>query len=127
MRDPFQVLGIPRGSTAEEIKKAYRQKAREHHPDRAGDEERMKEVNIAYERALEMTEDGAPGAPPSAEALDEFAESVVGAAQNFLWEKVVDKTRNLGRFKSPARTAASATLDAGREILMAKLRNRKRT
>jgi len=56
MRDPYQVLGIPRTATNDEIKKAYRDLARKYHPDayqgteRAAEfEERMKEINEAYD------------------------------------------------------------------------------
>ena len=52
-RDYYQVLGVPRDASDDQIKKAFRQKAKLHHPDAnpddAGAEARFKEVNEAYE------------------------------------------------------------------------------
>ena len=48
-RDYYDVLGVGKTASADEIKKASRKAAIEHHPDRGGDEAKFKEVNEAYE------------------------------------------------------------------------------
>ncbi|MDE6425857.1 MAG: molecular chaperone DnaJ [Ruminococcus sp.] len=52
-RDYYEVLGLQKGASEDEIKKAYKKKAREYHPDLHPDdptcEDKMKEVNEAYE------------------------------------------------------------------------------
>ncbi len=48
-RDYYEVLGVAKGASADEIKKAFRRMAVEHHPDRGGDEAKFKELNEAYE------------------------------------------------------------------------------
>ena len=53
VQDPYKVLGISRDATKEEIKKAYRAKAKQYHPDLHPDDpvaaQKMNEVNEAYD------------------------------------------------------------------------------
>src|SRR5579863_3452039 len=48
-REYYEFLGVGKSSNADELKKAYRKAAVEHHPDRGGNEEKFKEINEAYE------------------------------------------------------------------------------
>lgn len=46
--DYYSTLGINRGASSDEIKKAYKKLAMKYHPDRGGDEKKFKEINEAY-------------------------------------------------------------------------------
>ncbi len=47
--DYYDVLGVKKGATKADIKKAFRAKAKKHHPDKGGDEAKFKKINEAYE------------------------------------------------------------------------------
>ncbi len=56
MRDPYEVLGVSKNATDDQIKDAYRELARKYHPDNYADNplsdlagEKMKEINEAYD------------------------------------------------------------------------------
>jgi molecular chaperone DnaJ len=44
----YETLGVDKGATKEEIKKAFRKLAQKHHPDKGGDEAKFKEITEAY-------------------------------------------------------------------------------
>lgn len=48
-KDFYSALGVDKNASKADIKKAFRTKAKEHHPDKGGDEAKFKEINEAYE------------------------------------------------------------------------------
>ncbi|MCX6783869.1 MAG: DnaJ domain-containing protein [candidate division WWE3 bacterium] len=72
-RDYYEVLGVPKGSSEDDLKKAFREAARKHHPDidkTAGAEERFKEINEAYQVLSN---------PEKRKAYDQFGHDAFGA------------------------------------------------
>lgn len=73
-RDYYEVLGISKNASADEIKKAFRQAAVKHHPDKeGGDEAKFKEINEAYD-VLKDTQ--------KRQRYDQFGHAGVGGASS---------------------------------------------
>ena len=71
-RDYYEVLGVGKNASADEIKKAFRRLAVQHHPDKeGGDETKFKEVNEAYEVLKD---------PSKRQRYDQFGHAGVGGA-----------------------------------------------
>ena len=49
MTDYYQTLGVSETASPDEIKKAYRKLANQHHPDKGGDQARFKDISVAYD------------------------------------------------------------------------------
>lgn len=65
MNNPYEVLGIQPNATDEQVKAAYRELAKKYHPDNYGDnplsdlaEEKMQEINEAYDAIIRMRRQG---------------------------------------------------------------------
>ena len=65
MQDPYEVLGVSRDASTEEIKKAYRRLSRKYHPDaninnpnKEQAEEKFKQVQQAYKQIMDEKENG---------------------------------------------------------------------
>jgi len=48
-KNHYETLGVSQNASGDEIKKSFRKLSLKHHPDRGGDEEVFKEINLAYE------------------------------------------------------------------------------
>lgn len=53
--DYYELLGVSKTASPDEIKRAFRKKAHEHHPDKGGDEAKFKEINEAYQTLSDPT------------------------------------------------------------------------
>ncbi len=91
MNNPYEVLGVPRNASNDEIKKAYRQLSKKYHPDSYVDnplsdlaEEKFKEVQAAYEQIMKERENGgySYSANSSAGSSQETVE--LQAARNYI-------------------------------------------
>jgi molecular chaperone DnaJ len=71
-RDYYEILGVGKDASADEIKKAFRRLAIQHHPDKeGGDESKFKEVNEAYEILKD---------PSKRQRYDQFGHAGVGSS-----------------------------------------------
>ncbi len=69
MKDPYEILGVSRDATDEQIKSAYREKARKFHPDNFNDNpaaaematEKMQEINQAYDEIIKKRKNKTSG------------------------------------------------------------------
>lgn len=48
-RDYYEILGVSKSASDDDVKKSYRKLAQQYHPDKGGDQEKFKEINEAYQ------------------------------------------------------------------------------
>src|SRR5574343_1319216 len=91
--DYYEILGVAKTATQDEIKKAFHKLAHKHHPDKGGDEKKFKEINEAYQVLSDakkrqqydqfgrVFENGQPGAGPDGFTWS-WGSGPFGAGQN---------------------------------------------
>ena len=92
VNNPYEVLGVPRNASNDEIKKAYRQLCKKYHPDSYVDnplaelaEEKFKEVQAAYEQIMKEREGGGYSYSASGQTQGTSQETAeLQAARNFI-------------------------------------------
>jgi molecular chaperone DnaJ len=113
----YDTLGVPKGASADELKKAYRKLARKHHPDaNAGDpaaEERFKEVQHAYDvlsdpekrKAYDRfgSQNGRPGAPGPGGVNVDFGDFDLGDIFGGLFGGIGNRAGRAGARRQPVR------------------------
>lgn len=92
VNNPYEVLGVPRNASNDEIKKAYRQLCKKYHPDSYVDnpladlaEEKFKEVQAAYDQIMKEREGGGYSYSASGQTQSTSQETAeLQAARNFI-------------------------------------------
>jgi molecular chaperone DnaJ len=99
MEDFYQILGVNENASQDEIKKAYRKLAVEHHPDKGGDENKFKKISEAYDTIGDENKrsqyNNQMHSQRKRAVPDKIIEVVVGAVESYKGnEKTITYDRN---------------------------------
>ena len=100
MQDPYEVLGVSRNASAEEIKKAYRTLSRKYHPDaninnpnKAQAEEKFKQVQQAYKQIMDEKEHGTAGSASAGGGYSGYGNSAYGGYRAYTAANYINNQR----------------------------------
>lgn len=97
MKDPYEVLGVPRGADREKVKAAYRELAKKYHPDQYSGSpladlanEKMQEINEAYDAILSGNTGSSYGQSASGYAVNDYS-----AVENYINRGAFDEAERI--------------------------------
>jgi len=109
--DHYITLGVPRTATADEIKKAYRKLAMEHHPDKGGDVNKFQEISTAYETLSNQDKRFQYDNPQTRQQHTPFGDAPPGFSFNFNGFDLNDLFGQRGQQQRPSyRTRVTVSL-----------------
>lgn len=111
MTDPYQVLGVSRGASDDEVKKAYRALSRKYHPDanvnnpnKDQAEEMFKQVQQAYDQIMKERQQGSSGGYQEYQSRENAQGPFGGFSGNYYYE---NNARHSTQSNSPKLQAAA--------------------
>ena len=120
--NPYNVLGVAKNASADNIKKAYRKKAMQTHPDKGGNEDTFKQVSAAYDVLSDPAKKAAYNASPMASA-NASQRAAANAAQRAAANAVQRAAANAAQraaANAAQRAAANAEKRAAAETMEAR-------
>lgn len=122
--DYYEVLGVPKTASQDEIKKAFHRLAHKYHPDKGGDEKKFKEINEAYQVLSDAKKRaqydqfgrGFGEMPGAGQPGWDFNWSWQNQGQNFDFEDLEDVFESFFSFGGGGRRAAKKDVRRGKDI-----------
>ena len=106
MRDPYEVLGVPRNATTEQVKTAYRALAKKYHPDNYADSpladvanEKMAEINEAYDAIIS-------GAAGNYQSAGQGSSPTFDTVRTLIWNGQLDQAEQALEAMDPSMRGA---------------------
>jgi hypothetical protein len=139
VRDPYDILGVKRSATLDDVKAAYRRLCKERHPDMGGSHEAMVELNTAYGFVLNELKQGYQrqqeeqskqrSAGPAGDAWHDVGEASRDDGRDNRWrdiyrdidEELETMRRAAEQYDEQLRTMRRAAWETGRRVDWAKL------
>lgn len=120
--DYYEILGVTKQASQDEIKKAFHKLAHKYHPDKGGDEKKFKEINEAYQvlsdaqKRQQYDQFGKGFDQMGGQGTGDFNWSWQNQAQNFDFEDLGDVFENFFSFGGGGRRASKKDTKKGKDI-----------